>query len=299
MVHVRLAAVLVATLAACGAERDIHPAAGDTAPDPAASAAPTVLPTLPTSPASPASVVGWWRPALDSTWQWQLQGDPNVAYDVDVYDIDLFDSSPGLIAELRGRGRRVICYFSAGSVEEWRDDVDRFDDADIGEPLDGWDGERWLDIRSPGVHEVMLARLDLARDKGCDGVEPDNVQAYDDRTGFALTYEHQVAYNRLIADAAHDRGLAVGLKNGGPQVADLLDAYDFALSEECHEYDECAAFDPFISAGKPVYVVEYRTTQHDALALAASICPATNRSGMRTLILPVDLDDRFRVSCFD
>ena len=61
----------------------------------------------------------------------------------------------------------------------------------------------------------MLARLDLAQQRGCDGVEPDNVQSYDDDTGFELTAADQLAFNRRVADEAHARGLAVGLKNGG------------------------------------------------------------------------------------
>ena len=241
----------------------------------------------------------WWQPALDTTWQWQLQGELNVSYSVDVYDIDLFDSTPEVIEGLHRQGRRVVCYLSAGSAEDWRDDFDRFDEADVGEPLDDWEGERWLDIRSPDVHAVMLARLDLARDKGCDGVEPDNVQAYGEATGFSLTYDDQIAYNRLIAIAAHERGLAVGLKNGGPQVADVLDVYDFALTEECHEFEECAPFAAFIAAGKPVFHAEYRSTRRAALGLAESVCPTANGAGFRTLILPIELDDEFRVSCFD
>jgi hypothetical protein len=281
--------VLAATLVACGGEREDRRSTGATAA--VGSAASTTAAVL--------SSEAWWQPALDNTWQWQLQGETNVSYDVDVYDIDLFDSTPELIAGLHGDGRRVVCYLSAGSVEDWREDFDRFDEADIGEPLADWEGERWVDIRSPDVHAIMLARLDLARDKDCDGVEPDNVQGYQDATGFALTYDDQVAYNRLIANAAHERGLAVGLKNGGPQVADLLDVYDFALTEECHEYGECAPFSAFITARKPVFVVEYRGTRRAALTLAESVCPIANRAGFRTLILPVELDDEFRVSCFD
>lgn len=242
---------------------------------------------------------GWWRPALDSTWQWQLQGDVNTSYDVDVYDIDLFDSDRELISALHGEARRVICYFSAGSAEDWREDFGRFAERDLGRPLEGWEGERWIDIRSPRVRAIMLARLDLAQVKGCDGVEPDNVQSYQDDTGFDLTYADQLDYNRLIATAAHERGLAVGLKNGQELVAEVVDLYDFAITEQCHEYDECAGFAALIGAGKPVYNAEYAASRREALVAAESICPRANAAGLRTLILPLDLDDEFRVSCFD
>ena len=241
----------------------------------------------------------WWVPAPDVTWQWQLSGEVNTSYDVEVYDIDLFDSDAELIAALQAEGRRVICYFSAGSAEDWRPDYSDFADEDVGEPLGDWEGERWVDIRSAGVRAIMLARLDLAIAKGCDGVEPDNVQSYDDDTGFDLDADDQLEFNRLIASAAHERGLAVGLKNGGGQAAELVDAYDFALNEECHEYEECEDFAPFLEAGKAVLNVEYRDSEGDARELAKDVCPRADALGLRTLILPLELDDTFRVACFE
>ncbi len=241
----------------------------------------------------------WYRPAIDATWQWQLDGTVNVSYAVDVYDIDLFDSSEALIAALHADGRRVICYFSAGSAENWRRDFARFDEENIGKPLDGWEGERWLDIRSAAVREVVLGRLDLATERGCDGVEPDNVQAYEDDTGFPLTVDDQLAFNRFLASEAHARGLAAGLKNGGPLAAQFVEYFDFVLNEECHAYEECGDYAVFVQAGKPVFNVEYADDAGAAIDLAASICPRARAAGLRTLILPVDLDDSFRVSCDD
>ena len=34
----------------------------------------------------------WYKPDINTSWQWQLQGDINTSYDVKIYDIDLFDS---------------------------------------------------------------------------------------------------------------------------------------------------------------------------------------------------------------
>lgn len=240
-----------------------------------------------------------WMPAPDSTWQWQLLGEVNTSYDVDIYDIDLFDSPRELIAQMHSEGRRVVCYFSAGSVEDWREDFAAFEEDDVGEPLAGWEGERWVDVRSPRVRTIMLARLDLARDKGCDGVEPDNVDGYDNDTGFPLSYEDQLVFNRFLASEARALRLAVGLKNNGPQVPDLVDYYDFALNEECHEYEECEDFAPFVAARKAVFNVEYRDSLDAATELAEEVCPRATAAGLVTLILPLDLDDAFRVSCVD
>lgn len=288
--NVRWLLPFVAALAvACGRSGDSAASNGDGAAAPAARVE-----------VEPSTADGeWYRPAIDATWQWQLDGPVNASYEVDVYDIDLFDSGEALIAALHADGRRVICYFSAGSAENWRPDFERFDEADVGRPLDGWEGERWLDIRSEAVREVMLGRLDLAAEQGCDGVEPDNVQAYDDDTGFPLTVDDQLAFNRFLANEAHARGLAVGLKNGGPLAAQFVEYFDFALNEECHAYEECGDYAVFLQAGKPVFNVEYADDAGAARALAASVCPQARAAGLRTLILPLDLDDSFRVSCED
>lgn len=55
----------------------------------------------------------------------------------DIYDIDLFDTSAVLIAQLQQQGRKVVCYFSAGSSEDWRSDFASFQAADMGNPLSG------------------------------------------------------------------------------------------------------------------------------------------------------------------
>jgi hypothetical protein len=239
----------------------------------------------------------WYRPALGVTWQWQLTGTPNTSYDVELYDLDLFETDAAVIADLHARGRRVLCYFSAGSSEDWRPDYDRFTRADRGRKLDGWAGERWLDIRSENVLAIMLDRLDLAVDKGCDGVEPDNMEAYNEPTGFRLTADDQLGWNKRIANEAHLRGLAVALKNDGTQAIELVDYFDLDLNEQCHQYDECEQLAPFTDAGKPILNAEYPGSESAAEAAREELCAKAASASTRTLILPLDLDDSFRVSC--
>ncbi len=243
----------------------------------------------------------WYRPGVESTWQWQLQPDEsgaiNISYAVDVYDIDLFESTTELIAALHARDRRVICYFSAGTFEDFRPDAGEFEAGELGRTLEDFSDERWLDIRSANVRRIVLARLDLAAAKGCDCVEPDNVDAYANESGFPLTAEDQLEFNRFVAEAAHARGLCVGLKNDLDQVAELVAYFDFSVNEQCHEYDECDALAPFIAAGKPVFNAEYAERYVSDAAERAALCAAARAQGLRTLVLPVDLDDSLRFSC--
>jgi hypothetical protein len=236
-----------------------------------------------------------YQPTINTTWQWQLQGTINTSYNVDLYDIDLYDTSADTIAALHAAGRKVICYFSAGSYEDWREDAKDFPEEALGSKMDGWD-ERWIDIRLESVRAIMRARMDLAKSKGCDGVEPDNVDGYDNDNGLKLTAKDQIDYNTFLAQYAHEKGLAVGLKNDVEQVAALEPYFDFSVNEECHDYDECGELAPFTKNNKPVFNVEY-DDKYDNSATLATLCADAKSRQFQTLYLPLDLDDSFRSSC--
>jgi len=92
----------------------------------------------------------------------------------------------------------------------------------------------------------MADRMNLAKTKGCDGLEPDNVDGYENDSGFQLTGNNQIAYNTWLAQQAHARNLSIGLKNDIDQVKELVDHFDWALNEQCWEYNECDTLKPFI-----------------------------------------------------
>lgn len=236
-------------------------------------------------------VVTIWRPRPGTSWQWQLSGTLDTSFDVSMYDVDLFNTTQAQIDALHAKGRKVVCYFSAGSYERWRSDAARFPSAALGKVMDGWPDERWIDTRSAGVRDVMKARLELARSKRCDGVEPDNVDGYSNDTGFALTATSQLDFNRFLASEAHARGLSIGLKNDLDQVGALLADFDWALNEECFKYDECSALSPFIRAGKAVFQVEYGDAR-----VASRICSKANALSFDSLVKKLDLGAT-RIAC--
>ena len=249
----------------------------------------------------PVTQGSWYRPGVSATWQWQLQpdrnGQINTGYAVDVYDVDLFNTPESLIEQLHQDGRKVVAYFSAGTFEDFRPDSGDFSPGELGKPLADFPDERWLDIRSGNVRRIVLARLDLAAQKGFDGVEPDNVDGYANNSGFALTADDQLAFNRFVANAARERGMAVGLKNDLDQIAALVEYFDFAVNEQCHEYAECDALRPFVAAGKPVFNAEYAAKYVNNAGTRQVLCSDASGEDIRTLVLPVDLDDSFRFSC--
>lgn len=239
----------------------------------------------------------WWQPAVRATWQWQLSGSPiDGSIDAQAYDVDLFDVEAVVLAALHAQGRRVICYLSAGSWEDWRPDADQFPPAVIGRDYAGWPGERWLDIRQIDLlAPIMRARLDLCRAKGFDAVEPDNVDGYTNDTGFPLTYQDQLAYNIWLAAEAHARGLSIGLKNDGEQALDLVSHFDWAMTEDCYADGWCDEMAPFAAAGKAVFAAEY-TDRMTERQFVNAICPQAGSQGLSAILKHRDLD-AWRVAC--
>jgi hypothetical protein len=206
--------------------------------------------------ASAASV--WWVPPLGSTWQWQLTTPVEQTVDAQVYDIDLFENSASVVSSLHAQGRHVICSLDAGTWEGWRPDASEFPASVLGSADPGWTDERWLDIRQLSVLEpIMKARMELCKQKGFDGVEVDNVDGYENNTGFPLTAAEQLTYNEWLAGTAHSLGLSIGLKNDTKQIDQLEPDFDFSVDEECFDYSECNLLTPFVKAGKAVFEVEY------------------------------------------
>jgi hypothetical protein len=241
----------------------------------------------------------WFKPGVNTTWQLQLQGTINTNYDVNLYIVDLFDTPQEVIDRLRASGKRVICYFSAGTYEDWRPDAEKFQSNELGKDLENWEGERWIDIRSSNVRKILQERLMLAKSKGCDGVDPDNVNGYTNDTEFDLTAEDQLDFNKFIANEAHSLGLAVGLKNDVDQAGELVAYFDFSVVEECHEYNECSKLAPFTNEGKPVFNVEYAPEYVNDPQERQALCNDAKNRHFQTLVLPLELDDSFRYSCND
>lgn len=125
-----------------------------------------------------------WKPKVNDSWQIVLRypidmsSEDDINPDVAVYDLDLYDNDIETFRMLQDAGKKVICYFSAGSWEDWRDDKDDFDENDLGKELDGWPDERWVDVTSSGVRDIMKERIKLAWRKGCDAIDPDNVDGF-------------------------------------------------------------------------------------------------------------------------
>lgn len=234
-----------------------------------------------------------YQPRQGARFQIQLQMDDIHPFDysmrADLYDVDLWEVTAHDISAIHAKGAKVSCYFSAGSFEDYRPDAHLFHSSDIGNKMQGWD-EKWLDIRSSNVRQIMAKRLDLAKNKHCDAVDADNVDGH--QTGNAnigFSFNDQLVYNKWLADQAHARGLAIGLKNDLDQINELHAYFDFAINEQCHVYNECHLYQPMLSAGKAVFNLEYTDSNHVSTHDQTK-CTSQHLQGMSTQFKHLTLD---------
>ncbi|PNH40995.1 hypothetical protein VD0004_g6062 [Verticillium dahliae] len=242
-----------------------------------------------------------WQPEAGASWQIvlikpiEVPASGDVTPDVDAFDIDLFDNSDETFSRLREAGKKVICYFSAGSWEDWRDDKDDFGDDNLGKELDGWPGEKWVDVASDGVRNVMKKRIQLAANRGCDAIDPDNVDGFQNDNGLGLTKEDAVDFVKFLSETALQYNMSTGLKNAGSIIPDVLEDVHFSVNEQCVQFSECETFAPFIKDNKPVFHIEYPKDAPSVSSTASKrVCTPTGEAagtdGFSTVIKKMNLD---------
>jgi hypothetical protein len=270
--------------------------------------------TVPSPLACNTSQGACWHPALNVRWQYQLQGVAayastggiNVGIGAtpytggttvhpSVFDIDLYTDQAisgnnttldtAAVNAIHAASGKAICYVSAGTWENWRVDANQFPASVLGSK-NGWPGEKWLDIRQTSVLlPIMQARVQKCRQAGFDGVEWDNVDGYSNKTGFPLTANDQLVYDASLANLAHQYGLTVALKNDVEQLPDLAPYVDYAVNEQCQQYNECGGYATyFTNAGKAVFQVEYKLSQ-------TKYCPQANSANRNAITKTFDLYD--------
>lgn len=235
-----------------------------------------------------------WQPRPTTVpWQWQLQGKLDLSVAAPIYDVDGFETSAAQVRALHRRGRKVVCYLDVGSWESYRPDAGSFPRSVIGRRYDGFPDERWLDVSRFGLFAAPLKeRIGLCARKGFDAVEPDNLAGWEpeNRTGFEITRADQLRFNRWIARQVHRRGMAVALKNDGRQAKQLVGQFDFAVVEECFQYEECGYYEVFVEQGKAVLAAEYELP-------TAAFCAAAGDLGFSAIRKSYDLFARPWLPC--
>lgn len=226
-------------------------------------------------------------------WQIQFTGELDFSVDADIYDLDLFDAQATDILMLTSQGKEVICYLNAGAWENWRPDKNTYPAEVLGAQYQEWKGERWLDIRRiDSLGPILEKRIKLCQLKGFSAVEFDNVDGYQNDTGFSLTHDDQIYFNKWLAGKAHQYNLKAGLKNDPDQIAELEPFFDFLIVEDCFKQEWCSQVAPFLDAGKAVYAIEYNQNNSEKVLC----CKLAQNLGINLIFKDKDLSS-YRQIC--
>ncbi|WWD08263.1 hypothetical protein V865_006374 [Kwoniella europaea PYCC6329] len=260
--------------------------------------------SLPPSSSTAPAIQVKSTPSLSTSFIYDLDNQPiaapiirtatGLSLNKTMYVVDMAQSTTEHIVNYHAKGKTVGCYFSAGTWEPYRSDAKQFlpecycgpnvtvdstgrctgsgSDANL---LGEW-GEWWLDVRSEkclnNIKSIMTDRIKAAKQKGCDSIDPDNVDAGTNQQDFGITKQDEANYLLWLSSTARANGLGIDLKNSGDLITDpdtgkstdwttsLVNAFDFDVIESCHQYNECEKYDPFLKAGKPQIRIEYESS---------------------------------------
>lgn len=237
-----------------------------------------------------------WKPKPLDTFQIILSGKNDFSANATVYEVDLFSTTAQEVAKLKSLGRHPIAYSSFGSVEKDRPDTAEWPKTLQVKKMSGWD-EQWLDVSQidtePKFKQILENRIKLAKQKGFESMDPDNMDAYANsvskRSGGKLTASDQLKFNRWVAQTIHKYGMSVALKNDLEQAQDLVNDFDFAVNEECTQYSECASLQPFTSANKAIFNIEYKKS--------SKACTNAKKYKMTTLFKTLNLNAKPYITC--
>eukprot|EP00833_Pecoramyces_ruminatium_P015374 jgi/Orpsp1_1/1189406/evm.model.d7180000071834.1 len=204
-----------------------------------------------------------WKPTPGTTWNYVLGHDVDISLEkAQVVDIDVRKSAEK-IKNLHNAGIKVICYFSAGTLEDFRDDYDKYMKVEglVKNVYDDWPDERWLDFRVEGIKPLIKNRMKVAVSKNCDGIEVDNLDAYQmdevKKWKKPITKEETITFVKWLGTTAHSLGISIGLKNVPGILNEVSNYYDFAINEDCVNHNECYLYNNFLKSGKAVFGVTY------------------------------------------
>ena len=232
-------------------------------------------------------------PAANVRWLAQLDGAVDVERDADLFYLDPEQQTADDLATLRAQGRRYLCYLSAGSLESFREDSAEFPARAIGNALETYPRERWLDVRDSAVRDLMAKRVTALAAFGCAGVPPSALSVHAADTGFDLTLTDALDYARWLAERIHAAGMSAGLTGPSSMTTELSQSFDFGLAISCVNGSGCVEYAPFQSAEKPVLHLEVAGESE-----APVVCNAAKLLGFNVLISDPGFTGR-SIACSD
>lgn len=218
----------------------------------------------------------YYQPQIGDTFEWRLN-DISLSevsqYNCKIIDIDAFSATKELVAAFHAKGIKVIAYVSVGTIENYRPDANLLPAEIIGKVYPEWPDERFLNLREiQKMKAFITSRFDMIKEKGFDGIEPDNIDAYNAENGFKLTLNDTKLFCEWIIEEAHNRQLSIGQKNTEELVPLLHKKFDWVLTEDLFDENNPNDYATYIADGKPVFCAEYTDVMSTA-HFNTTVCP--------------------------
>lgn len=232
----------------------------------------------------------WWQPVAGVTFDWDLANiSATDTFSTDVVDVDAFETSKATVDALHAKGKKVIAYVSVGTLENYRPDSALLPSSVIGKIYPEWPDERWLDIHHlDSLKPWLISRFTMIRQKGFDAIEPDNLDAYENETGFDISITDTKAFCTYLITLAHSMGLGIGQKNVSELTDDFSSSFDWALTEDAFDQGWQDDMLPYITKNKPVFVTEY-TDKMTQANFQSTVCPAAKTKKYSAVLKKRDL----------
>jgi len=207
-----------------------------------------------------------WTPKPGLTWSYGIALKTNDILNrpEDVITID-YQKGADVISKLHSKGKKVICYFSGGTIEPHRDDKDDYYNTPnlVVEGKTRWN-ENWLNFRNEAVYPLIRKRIKRAVNENCDALEIDCLGAFNHEqlttkySGKPYTKEDSLKFAKNLSKIAHEEGISIGLKNVATIAPQLVNDFDFAVVESCSmSKNVCALYKDFPKQGKAVFTIHY------------------------------------------
>lgn len=233
----------------------------------------------------------WWKPEAEISFDWVLgKSNSNDSFNTSIVDLDAFETSSETVFKLHTQGKKVIAYLSVGTIENTRSDSHLLPKEIIGNIYPQWPEEKWLDIRKLDKMKPWLSsRLSMIKQKGFDAIEPDNLDAYENNTGFDINLIDTKTFCDYLISLSHSMGLGIGQKNMPELAIEYSSKFDWALIEDAFYQGWSKELKPYIDKNKPVFSVDYTDNVPQEI-FETTICPKSKIMKYSTILKNRNLD---------
>jgi hypothetical protein len=222
-----------------------------------------------------------------ATWDWQQNEPYEFGRKLDVFvTTPGRDTRTGVVRMSMINKTKVVCPVSVGTVASTDFFANMYPPQVVGNAVEGRAETHYLDIRNMNAILLLVGK----RFNKCQAEQHSVILATDLDShlvdgDFDISAEDVVAYATALAKIAHDLDMEIVQKDVPDLTPQLVDIFDFALTESCYQDGWCGDMQPYLNAGKIVLDAEY----NDRPINWAEACEYAANNGISMILKDRDL----------